>query len=130
MSRLAQPEIITVAREQLVEAITAQLARGFRLALVAAHEDGPAGADATFRIVHVLLGTAGERVEVVVEIPRADAWLPTLAGISYPAGRFEREMRDLYGIVPRDHPQPYRLVRHGHWPTSFHPMLADADPTP
>jgi len=130
MSRFAQPETVQVAREQLVEAITAQLGRGFRLALVAAHEDGPAGADDIFRIVHVLLGTAGERVEVVVEIPRSDAWLPTLAGISYPAGRFEREMRDLYGIVPRDHPQPYRLVRHGHWPTSFHPMLADADPTP
>jgi Ni,Fe-hydrogenase III large subunit/Ni,Fe-hydrogenase III component G len=130
MSRLAQPEVVRVSREQLSEAIAAQLARGFRLALVAAHEDGTAGSNASFRIVHVLLGTAGERVEVVVEIPRADAWLPTLAGISYPAGRFEREMRDLYGIVPRAHPQPYRLVRHGHWPTSFHPMLSDADPNP
>ncbi len=130
MSRLAQPEVVRVSRDQLSEAIAAQLARGFRLALVAAHEDGTAGSNASFRIVHVLLGTAGERVEVVVEIPRADAWLPTLAGISYPAGRFEREMRDLYGIVPRAHPQPYRLVRHGHWPTSFHPMLSDADPNP
>ena len=130
MSRLDQPEVVRVSREQLSETIAAQLARGFRLALVAAHEDGPAGPDASFRIVHVLLGTAGERVEVVVEIPRADAVLPTLAGISYPAGRFEREMRDLYGIVPLYHPQPYRLVRHGHWPTSFHPMLSDADPIP
>ncbi len=129
MSRLVEPEVFGVSREQLAETVAAQLARGFRLALVAAHEDGT-GPDATFRIVHVLLGTAGERVEVVVEIPRVDAWLPTLAGISYPAGRFERETRDLYGIVPRGHPQPYRLVRHGHWPTSFHPMLADADPTP
>jgi Ni,Fe-hydrogenase III large subunit/Ni,Fe-hydrogenase III component G len=130
MSRLAQPEVVRVSREQLSSTIAAQLDRGFRLALVAAHEDRPAGADASFRIVHVLLGTAGERVEVVVEIPRADAVLPTLAGISYPAGRFEREMRDLFGIVPLYHPQPYRLVRHGHWPTSFHPMLTDADPTP
>jgi Ni,Fe-hydrogenase III large subunit/Ni,Fe-hydrogenase III component G len=130
MSRLSQPEVLRVTRGQLAEAISAQFARGYRLALVAAHEDDPAEPEARFRIVHVLLGTAGERVEVVVEIPRTDAWLPTLAGISYPAGRFEREMRDLYGIVPRDHPQPYRLVRHGHWPTSFHPMLSDADPTP
>ena len=129
MSRLAQPEVFGVSREQLAETVAAQLSRGFRLALVAAHEDA-AGPEPIFRIVHVLLGSAGERVEVVVEIPRADAWLPTLAGISYPAGRFEREMRDLYGIVPRGHPQPYRLVRHGHWPTSFHPMLSDADPTP
>ncbi len=130
MSRLAPPEVVRATREQLAGVIAAQLSRGFRLALVAAHEDGPAGPDARFRIVHVLLGSAGERVEVVVEIPRADAWLPTLAGVSYPAGRFEREMRDLYGIVPRDHPQPYRLVRHGHWPIGYHPMLSDADPNP
>ena len=130
MSRLVQPEVFVVARALLAETVAAQLSRGFRLALVAAHEDGAGQPDATFRIVHVLLGSAGERVEVVVEVPRADAWLPTLAGISYPAGRFEREMRDLHGIVPRGHPQPYRLVRHGHWPTSFHPMLSDADPTP
>jgi Ni,Fe-hydrogenase III large subunit/Ni,Fe-hydrogenase III component G len=130
MSRRNPPEVVVVSREQLVATIHELLGRGLRLALVAAHEDRPADAAASFRIVHVLLGTAGERVEVVVEVPRDDAWLPTLAGVSYPAGRFEREMRDLYGIVPREHPQPYRLVRHGHWPTSYHPMLADADPAP
>ncbi len=130
MSRLVQPEVVRVTREQLAEVVAAQLARGFRLGLVAAHEDGPSGPGAVFRIVHVFLGSGGQRVEVVVEVPRTDAWLPTLAGISYPAGRFEREMRDLYGIVPRNHPQPHRLVRHGHWPTGFHPMLRDADPNP
>ena len=130
MSRLNAPEVLGATRETLAGIVAAHLARGFRLALVAAHEDGPAWPESGFRIVYVLLGTAGERVEVVVSVPREDAWLPTLAGISYPAGRFEREMRDLYGIVPRDHPQPYRLVRHGHWPTSFHPMLSDADPNP
>ncbi len=130
MSRLAQPEVVRVSREQLAEVVAARLADGLRLALVAAHEDGPAGPGASFRIVHVFLGASGQRVEVVVEIPRSDPWLPTLAAISYPAGRFEREMRDLYGIVPRNHPQPYRLVRHGHWPAGFHPMLRDADPHP
>ena len=70
MSRLSQPEVLRVTRGQLAEAISAQFARGFRLALVAAHEDDPAEPEARFRIVHVLLGTAGERVEVVVEIPR------------------------------------------------------------
>ena len=130
MSRLRAPEVLVVGRDDLVATVAAVLDRGFRLALVAAHEDRPVGGPARFRVVHVLLGRAGERVEVVVEVPRDDAWLPTLAGVSYPAGRFEREMRDLYGIVPREHPQPYRLVRHGHWPTSYHPMLSDADPAP
>jgi Ni,Fe-hydrogenase III component G len=40
--------------------------------------------------------------------------VPTLAHLSFPAGRFEHEMRDLYGIVPLNHPLPRRLVRHAH----------------
>ena len=31
---------------------------------------------------------------------------------------------------PVDHPLPYRLVRHGHWPRGWYPMRRDADPTP
>src|SRR5437879_695095 len=34
--------------------------------------------------------------------------VPSLAGLSFTAGRFEREMRDLYGIVPDHHPLPRR----------------------
>jgi Ni,Fe-hydrogenase III large subunit len=59
-----------------------------------------------------------------------DAWLPSLAAICYPAGRFEREARDLYGIKAMDHPLPHRLVRHAHWPTGYHPMLAGAGQMP
>ncbi len=110
-----------VARDDLLSAVSAELARGQRLALVAAHEDAD-----TFRVVHVFLGASGERTELVVEVPRTDAWLPSLAGVDYQAGRYEREMRDLYGLVSRGHPQPFRLVRHGHWPTGYHPMLRDA----
>jgi Ni,Fe-hydrogenase III large subunit len=44
----------------------------------------------------------------------------------YPASRFEREMRDLMGIVPIDHPDPRPLVRHGFWPEDFFPLRKDA----
>ena len=127
MSRLHIPEADRTTREELADAVASRLARGLRLALVAGHEDADGSG---FRVVYVFLGTADERCELTVPVPTDDAWLPTLAGLSYQAGRFERELRDLYGIVPRDHPQPYRLVRHAHWPTGFHPMLADADPRP
>jgi Ni,Fe-hydrogenase III large subunit len=63
-------------------------------------------------------------------VPRDDAWIHSLAHASFPAGRFEREMRDLYGVRPEGHPLPQRLARHGHWPSGYHPMRADADPTP
>ncbi len=75
--------------------------------------------------------TAGEdRVELVLEVPVVDAWVPTVAALSYPGGRFEREIRDLFGVEPRDHPLPRRLVRHAHWPRGWHPLLTGAGAAP
>ncbi|HEY5482400.1 MAG TPA: nickel-dependent hydrogenase large subunit [Propionibacteriaceae bacterium] len=110
-------------RDELAGIVGRLLDEGKRLALVAAHEE-PNG----FRVVYVFLG--GDRVEVSVTMTREDAWLPSLAAICYPAGRFEREIRDLYGIPAQDHPLPHRLVRHAHWPTGYHPMLSGAGSMP
>jgi Ni,Fe-hydrogenase III large subunit/Ni,Fe-hydrogenase III component G len=114
-----------VLRADLLAETTALLAAGWRLALVAAHED-----TGGFRVVHAFLRPVGQRTELTVEVPRDDAWVPTLAGVSFPAGRFEREVRDLFGIRPEGHPLPHRLVRHAHWPTGWHPMLTGAEGTP
>jgi len=81
----------------------------------------------------VYLFTAGppdSRVELQVRLDSQQPEVPTLATLSFSAGRFEREMHDLYGVTPRDHPQPRRLVRHHHWPRGWHPMRADAGPPP
>lgn len=125
MSRMHPATTDDVMRAELVERTAVLLDGGWRLALVAAHEDEDA-----FRVVYVFLRPVGQRHELSLTIPRGDAWLPTLAALSYPAGRFEREMHDLYGIRPEGHPLPRRLVRHGHWPTGWHPMLRDAGPPP
>ena len=70
------------------------------------------------------------RIELHVPLDPDRPQVPSLAGLSFPAGRFEREMRDLFGIVPVDHPLPRRLVRHFHWPRGWYPMLADAGDPP
>ena len=102
------------------------LAAGYRLALVAGHDDG-----AALRAVYLFTaGGPDRRVELHLPIDRDDPRVPTLAGLSFPAGRFEREMHDLYGIVPVDHPLPRRLVRHHHWPVGWYPMRRDAGPPP
>ena len=125
MSRLHVTREATVPRDRWAAESALLLDDGWRLALMAAHED-----DDRMRVVASFLRPVGERAELTVEVPLDDAWIPTLAHISFPAGRFEREIRDLYGIRPTDHPLPQRLVRHGHWPTGYHPMRRDADPTP
>lgn len=106
---------------------------GHRVALVAGHDDRPAGGG--LRAVYLFTrGAAAERpesrVELHVPLDPASPRVPSLAELSFPAGRFEREMRDLFGIVPVDHPLPQRLVRHFHWPKGWYPMLSDAGEPP
>jgi Ni,Fe-hydrogenase III large subunit/Ni,Fe-hydrogenase III component G len=51
---------------------------------------------------------------------------PSLAPFHYPASRFEREIRDLFGIFFAGHPDPRPLVKHGFWPDSYYPLRKDA----
>ncbi|MBY8345078.1 NADH-quinone oxidoreductase subunit C [Streptomyces spinosirectus] len=102
------------------------LADGHRLALIAAHHD-----DDGLRVVYLFVsGPPDTRTELHVRLDPDRPEVPSLAHLSFPAGRFEREMRDLFGIVPLDHPLPRRLVRHFHWPRGWYPMRPDAGPAP
>ena len=99
---------------------------GHRLALVAAHHDATG-----LRVVYLFVaGPPDTRTELHVRLDPDRPEVPTLAPLSFPAGRFEREMRDLFGIVPHDHPLPRRLVRHFHWPRGWYPKRPDAGPPP
>lgn len=111
-----------VSDDSLAGAVGTLLDDGFRLALVAAHDDG-----AVLRVVYLLLaGQPDRRVELTLTIDAGDPAVPSLAHLSIPAGRFEREMMDLYGIAPQGHPQPRRLVSHAHWPSDWYPMRHNA----
>ncbi len=102
------------------------LQRGFRLALVAAL-DGHRSMRVTYLFT---AGPPDRRIELVVEVDRRRPEVPSLAYLSFPASRFEREMHDLFGIVPLGHPFLRRLVLHQHWPEGWYPMRHDAGPTP
>jgi len=116
----------TVEPARLAEQAGALFTDGFRLGLVAAHDEG-----SNLRVVYLFLaGSPDRRIELQVTLPADDPVLPSLASLSFPASRFEREMHDLYGIVPVGHPLPRRLVRHAHWPAGWYPMRHDAGPPP
>lgn len=117
----------TVTRDDLREQVEALLADGNRLAIVAGYDDGPAG----FRVVYAFAHPGTDRLtQLTVALPRDDAWVPSLSTVSFPAGRFERAIRDGFGIEPRDHVRPRRLIRHAHWPTGYYPMRRDAAADP
>ncbi|WP_330284948.1 hydrogenase large subunit [Streptomyces sp. NBC_00588] len=119
-------EIYRTTSDTLPEKAQQLLDQGHRLALVAAHidETGP-------RVVYLFTsGPPDTRVELHIRLDPDRPEVPTLAHLSFAAARFEREMRDLFGIVPLEHPLPRRLVRHFHWPRAWYPMLPDAGPPP
>jgi Ni,Fe-hydrogenase III large subunit len=83
------------------------------------------------RIVYLLLaGAPDRRIELTLTTDAANPSVHSLGHLSIPAGRFEREMMDLYGVVPVGHPQPRRLVSHAHWPPDWYPMRRDAGRPP
>ncbi|WP_314612891.1 hydrogenase large subunit [Streptomyces stackebrandtii] len=111
---------------ELPERAQELLNAGHRLALVAAHHD-----EDRVRVVHLFVaGPPDTRTELHTRLDPVKPEIPSLAALSFPAGRFEREMRDLHGIVPLNHPLPRRLVRHFHWPKGWYPMRPDAGPPP
>jgi Ni,Fe-hydrogenase III component G len=115
-----------ISRDALADKAEELFASDFRLALVAAHDDGD-----RLRVVYLFLaGGPDRRVELECIVPASDPAVPSLAYLSFPASRFEREMADLYGIRPTGHPRPRRLIRHAHWPEDWHPMREDAGPAP
>jgi Ni,Fe-hydrogenase III large subunit/Ni,Fe-hydrogenase III component G len=115
-----------VTSAQLLPQVARLLADGYRLALVAAHDDLD-----RYRVVYLFVAAHPDRrVELVLCTDRETPTVPSLASVSFAAGRFEREIRDLYGVTPLNHPLPARLVRHQHWPRGWYPMRSDAGAPP
>ena len=115
-----------LSQDSVAEAAEDLLGKGFRLGLVAAHDDGTA-----FRVVYLFLaGWPDRRVELECVVPKDDPTIRSLAYLSFAASRFEREMADLFGIRCAGHPKARRLVRHAHWPEDWYPMRGNASPAP
>ncbi|MFC4946610.1 NADH-quinone oxidoreductase subunit C [Pseudonocardia sp. GCM10023141] len=135
---LAPTRSVALDPGELPARATTLLEAGYRVALIAGHDDRTGGGG--LRAVYLFTRAAEvapreeavreSRVELHIGLDPAAPCVPSLAGMSFPAGRFEREMRDLFGITPIDHPLPQRLVRHFHWPQGWYPMLSDAGEPP
>jgi len=62
------------------------------------------------------------------EVSCEDPAIVSMATLYFPASRFEREIKDLFGIEAIGHPDPRPLVRHAFWPKNYFPLRKDAVP--
>jgi Ni,Fe-hydrogenase III large subunit/Ni,Fe-hydrogenase III component G len=117
---------VTVPREKLTGfADYLQDAGRARPELIVAEDTRLEGGGFTLRYIFALDGAA-DFVVASVSVPADDPRFPSLATRWYLASRFEREIHDLFGLVPTDHPDLRRLPLHQFWPLDYHPMLKDA----
>lgn len=54
-----------------------------------------------------------------------DRLFPSITPHIHAAKWYEREIRDMFGLIPVGHPDMRRLVRHEHWPKGSHPLKKD-----
>ena len=62
------------------------------------------------------------------DLPPGNPTIPSLATFYYPASRFEREIKDLFGIEATGHPDRRSLVRHAFWPKDYFPLRRGSSP--
>jgi Ni,Fe-hydrogenase III large subunit/Ni,Fe-hydrogenase III component G len=61
-------------------------------------------------------------VLLTIELVGQDRLFTSITPSVHAAQWYEREIRDLYGLIPQGHPDLRRLVRHEHWPKGTHPL--------
>jgi Ni,Fe-hydrogenase III large subunit/Ni,Fe-hydrogenase III component G len=80
--------------------------------------------------VHYLFANESENwfVHATKNLAGNDPQLDSLATFYLPAGRYEREIGDLFGIRALGHPLQRRLVLHSFWPDNYFPLRKDSVP--
>ena len=64
-------------------------------------------------------------VLLTIELTGGDRLFPSITPSIHAAQWYEREIRDLFGLIPQGHPDLRRLIRHEHWPKGTHPLKKD-----
>ncbi|MGH7303169.1 MAG: NADH-quinone oxidoreductase subunit C [Candidatus Rokuibacteriota bacterium] len=100
---------------------------GARCQFLAAADTRAAGGD--FTLVYVFAPPQlAPSVTVLAAVPASVARFASLATRSFAASSFEREIQDLFGLIPEGHPDPRRLALHQYWPEGYHPLRRDVAP--
>jgi Ni,Fe-hydrogenase III large subunit/Ni,Fe-hydrogenase III component G len=117
---------VQIQREEIPQAADYLRDRfGGRPELILAEDTRAQRGAFTLRYIFELAG--GDLFVIVsATVPEGDRMFPSLATRWYLASRFEREILDLFGLFPADHPDLRRLTKHQFWPADYYPLLKDS----
>lgn len=122
-------EVRIVLPRSRILSLADYLARRFqaRPAVILAQDTRASSDHFTLRYIFELEGQ-DTFIVATVFVPANDPTFPSLATRWYLASRFEREIYDLFGLTPQEHPDLRRLPLHQFWSADYHPLLKDAMP--
>jgi Ni,Fe-hydrogenase III large subunit/Ni,Fe-hydrogenase III component G len=115
---------LQVAPDALGPRVAHLLTEGGRFVMVVGLDNRSVGA-AELGVEAVVTRPDGRLVRLQVALPLEDPAYPSISALVPAAHWDEREVKDLFGIVPVGHPDPRRLLLHEHWPSGYHPLRKD-----
>jgi membrane-bound hydrogenase subunit beta len=84
----------------------------------------------TFEVIYHLTGPHRTVISVYSEIPRDRPETDTTSDILLPAGIYERQIHDLFGIFFRGNRNLKRIILNDEWPEPEYPLRKDWKPGP
>jgi len=118
----ARNEVLLLCdRYDLARAGAFLAASGARLSTMVGLDLTPLGQEYAVEYVYSL-PAFDEFLRVRADVPPNEPDYPSLTPVTPAAQWYEREAKDLLGLIPLDHPDPRRLVLHESWPHGYHPL--------
>jgi Ni,Fe-hydrogenase III large subunit/Ni,Fe-hydrogenase III component G len=115
-------DILSANIREIAAHVNVQLT-GTLISLFACDEREKSGAY-TLRYVFCCRET-GILILLNTSILPADSQFISIADLVHAAALYEREIHDLFGLVPKGHPYAKPLVFHGNWPNGNYPLRKD-----
>jgi len=84
----------------------------------------------TFELIYHLTGPHHIIISLAIELPRDKPETQTTSDILPPAGIYERQIHDLFGIVFLGHPDLKKIILNEDWPENEYPLRKDWMPGP
>jgi len=105
---------------------TSQAMLGFdRLITISTVDNGD-----TFVLLYHLIGQHRIIISLSIDLPRDRPVTPTVSALLPPAGIYERQIHDLFGIMFEGHPDLKKIILNEDWPANEFPLRKDWKPDP